>query len=86
MREVGQVTEFGRYRPSETVAMEVQLPEVGQITEFGWYRPSKIFAPEVQLPEFRQVTEFGRQPAVQSNSRVKKAVEEDRRDAQRGST
>ena len=35
LREVGQVSEFLRYRPSEIVVPEVQQPEVGQVSEFG---------------------------------------------------
>ena len=33
--EVGEVTEFGWYGPSETVAIEGQRSEVGEVTEFG---------------------------------------------------
>ena len=55
----GQVSEFGRYRPSETVFIEVQRLEVGQVSEFGRYRPSETVAMEAQRLEVRQVSEFG---------------------------
>ena len=55
----GRVSEFGRYRPSETVAMEVQGLEVRQVSEFGRYRPSETVAMEAQRLEVRQVSEFG---------------------------
>ena len=35
MREVGQLSEFGWYRPGETVVREAQHSEVGQVSEFG---------------------------------------------------
>ena len=55
----GRASEFGRYRPGETVFMEVQSLEVGQVSEFGWYRPSETVAMEAQRLEVRQVSEFG---------------------------
>ena len=58
--EVRQVSEFFRYRPSETVVIEVQLREVRQVSEFFRYRPSETVAIEVQLREVRQVSEFFR--------------------------
>ena len=35
--QVGELSEFGWYRPTKAVAVEVQLQEVGELSEFGWY-------------------------------------------------
>ena len=63
-----QVSELGRYRPSETVVIEVQYLEVGEVSELGRYRPPKTVVAELQIPEVGEVSEFGRQSAVQRPS------------------
>ena len=80
MREVGEVTEFGGYRPGETVVIELQMGEVGEVTEFGGYRPMETGAPDAYLREVGELCEFGRQCAVQ-----RMRIEVDRSDASRDS-
>ena len=44
--EVGEGTEFGRYRPTEPVAREEHPLEAVDVAEFGRYRPTEPVLPE----------------------------------------
>ena len=63
--QVGQVSQFSRYRVTQLVDTEVQNCQVRQAAQFRGYRPAQLVAYKVQLFQLGQVAQLGGYRAAQ---------------------